>query len=214
MSDKFAGKYRISSPRLQNWNYASAGLYFVTICTRDKEPWFGEICDRVVKLSDIGELVDNLWIQVPKQFPNVYLDEYVIMQDHIHGILGIGDAPVIKSGRVENERSRDAINRVSTNGSKLSVKPGGLLGGITGESNPMLNQSLGTFIRWFKGRATNDIRKSVPQFHWQPRYHDRIIRNETELDRIRRYIYENPARWDPNSENEEWGSWYKGELWV
>ena len=218
MESKFAGKFRTTSARLQHWDYASAGLYFVTICTRDKEPWFGEIKERAVVLSDAGGLVNNFWSEIPDHFANVFLDEFVVMPDHVHGIVGIGDGVEVgdECKNVGGERrdvggecrdvamqrlyndSRDNQNNQRKFMAKISPKPG----------------SLSTIVRSFKSICTREIRKIQPTFSWQPRFYDRIIRNETELERIRRYICKNPGRWDPASEELEWGSWYKGELWV
>src|ERR1700754_3155431 len=93
MEDKFQNKYRTSSPRLAGWDYGSHGLYFVTICTKDRIPYLGEISSSAdenssfLKPTDIGQIAENYWLQIPGFHPYVQLDEFVIMPDHLHGIL-------------------------------------------------------------------------------------------------------------------------------
>ena len=85
--DKFKGKYRIPSTRLQNWDYRWNGYYFVTICTENKEEYFGEIKDGKMHLSPIGIIADVLWHEIKNHAKNVELDEFIVMPNHIHGIL-------------------------------------------------------------------------------------------------------------------------------
>jgi putative transposase len=84
---KFKGKYRVESTRLPGWDYAGAGWYFVTICTRNRECLFGDIVDGEMHLSSIGEIVAEEWQKTPDIRPNVVLDEWVIMPNHLHGII-------------------------------------------------------------------------------------------------------------------------------
>ena len=106
------------------------------------------------------------------------VDAFQIMPNHVHGVVVIGE------GGGDNVRRRDAINRVST-------------GGATITHNPMGQGSLGEIIRWFKGRTSHDIHVNIDKFFtWQPRYHDRIIRDEFEHNRIRKYIRENLEKWE------------------
>ena len=85
----FNDKYRIESARMPGWDYASPGYYFVTIITKDREPVFGKIVDGVMTLSPIGEIARRYWSEIPMHFPNVAIDEFVIMPDHMHGIIVI-----------------------------------------------------------------------------------------------------------------------------
>lgn len=91
MSNKFRNKYRITTVRLQHWDYGWDAAYFVTICTAGRNPFFGTISpeQKEIELSDIGKIVFNLWQLIPENFPFVTLDEFVIMPDHIHGIMVI-----------------------------------------------------------------------------------------------------------------------------
>ena len=174
---KFKNQYRIESARLQGFDYGSNGAYFVTICTKNKAPYFGEIKNGIMGLSEIGCWAWKCWYDIPNHFPFVILDEFVVMPDHIHGIIFI-----------QNSIRRDAINRVPTDDIKM--------GGITKNHNPMGKQTLGEIIRYFKGRTSFEIHQKIDlNFTWQPRFHDRIIRNENELNRIMKYIKNNPKNW-------------------
>lgn len=87
MHDKFLNKYRISSARLQHWDYGSDALYFVTICTQNREHYFGEIADGKINLSDTGKMASRFWSEIPNHFPFVQLGEFVVMPNHVHGII-------------------------------------------------------------------------------------------------------------------------------
>ena len=177
---KYKNRYRIDSNRLRNWDYGSPGYYFVTVCTTGKKEWFGEIEEGEMKHSDIGLMVQRYWQEIPHHFDHVEIDQFVVMPNHVHGIVVI----------LDHDR-RDAINRVSTNG------------GVTTSYNPMGTQSLGEIIRWYKGRCSFELRKKIQymNFSWQPRYYDRVIRDDTELEKIREYIYMNPNNWGLDKDN-------------
>ena len=87
MPDKFQNKYRISSARLQHWDYGSDALYFVTICTQNREHYFGEIADGKMQLSETGKMANRFWFEIPNHFPFVQLGEFVVMPNHVHGII-------------------------------------------------------------------------------------------------------------------------------
>ena len=93
MGDKFKGKYRIESTRMQNWDYGWSGKYYITICTQGREYYFGEIIEGQMILSEIGEIAKSEWLKSPEIRPdmNLELDEYIIMPNHIHGIIQIGE---------------------------------------------------------------------------------------------------------------------------
>ena len=108
--EKFQNKYRIPSARLQNWDYGSNGVYFITICTADRNHYFGEILEMQLNASEMGKLAQQYWIEIPHHFPSVKLGDFVIMPNHIHGILIIEKNTEIS----DMNDSKDAINRVST----------------------------------------------------------------------------------------------------
>ena len=189
MNELFKNKYRIKSIRLKDWDYSSNGAYYVTICTKNRMRFLGDIVNGKTILSPIGEIVQKYWREIPKYFQNVVLDEFVIMPDHVHGII------IIQNDRDHVNQCRDAINRVST---KMKTNNGKhQSGGITKNHNPMLSISLSTILRWFKGRSTCEIHKMQNQiyFQWQPRFYEHIIRHERELNTKRKYIINNPLKW-------------------
>lgn len=182
MSDKFKNKYRISSIRLQSWDYGCNGSYFITICTKNREHFFGEIVDGEMHLNDSGKLAEQFWMNIPNQFPFIELGNFVIMPNHVHGILII-DKNANFTVSVEN---------------RLIASPQPAIknyGGITGIKNPMFHENISRIIRWYKGRCSFEIRKSVSYFEWQSRFHDHIIRDAKSFDTIQNYIANNPINW-------------------
>jgi REP element-mobilizing transposase RayT len=190
------------SIRLKNWDYSSPGYYFCTICTHRSEHFLGKIENGEMILSPEGKVVFSIWNEIPNQFQNAHIDSFVIMPNHIHGIIQIYDNSNIShhsistdainhSNIASNSTSTDAINRVRTGG---DLKKGG---GITGSKNPMLSQhNLGKIIRWYKGRCTYEIRQECnPGFGWHSRFYEHIIRNESSLEYIKAYIASNPKNW-------------------
>lgn len=169
------------SPRTKGWDYSQTATYFITICTYNRALFFGKICQQIMGLSQIGLVANWLWQQIPNQFPYVELDEFIVMPNHIHGILTIHD-------------QRDYRNAINHAPMEDSIKQPG---GATGWYNPMLSEgNLGKVIRWYKGRCTFEIRKrGHHHFQWQGRYWDDIIEDEHSLNRIRQYIHYNPLRW-------------------
>ncbi|MBU0577734.1 hypothetical protein KJ742_01010, partial [Patescibacteria group bacterium] len=85
----FKNKYRIKSTRLSYWDYSSDGWYFVTICTKNKEEYFGQVRNYIMGLSDVGCLAAKFWQDIPNHFPFVRLDQWVVMPNHVHGIVVI-----------------------------------------------------------------------------------------------------------------------------
>jgi putative transposase len=195
MVDRYKGKYRIPSARLKNWDYGSNAPYFVTICTDNKICYFGNVKEGKMYLSDLGQLANKYWLEIENKFPFVVLDHFVVMPNHVHGIINI-DKPLFTGRdaiyRVSNTADNsdainsDAINRVST------VRK---IGGVTGNNNPMLHENLSRFMNWYKGRCTFEMRKINTKFSWQPRFHEHVIRNEEAYLKIAEYIQNNPLRW-------------------
>ena len=198
--DLYKNRYRIQSTRLKEWDYSSDGYYFVTICTKDQEFFFGNIVDGRIKLSAIGEIAKEYWLEIPQHFQNVKLDEFVIMPNHVHGIVIIENDKnkncrdsINKQRGKDDINCRDGINAVSTGGGK-----------IPRTHNPMLSKnSLSKIIRWYKGRCTFEINRIQNKlyFAWQSRFYEHIIRNEESLLKIREYIHNNPLKWDIDENN-------------
>ena len=185
--NKFKNIYRIKSARKTEWDYTNDGWYFITICTKNMEMFFGNITDGKMNLSEIGKIVENYWLEIPKHFSFVELDEFSIMPNHNHGIIGINNFCRQCDGRDE------AVPRLYDGDypqmSEISPK----------------SKSLSVIVGSFKSVSTKTIHQKFPEinFAWQPRFYDRIIRNEKELDKIRKYIFENVLKWEFDRNNPE-----------
>jgi putative transposase len=117
--DKFKNKYRVPSIRLRYWNYGWNAAYFVTICTINRIHYFGEIRNRKMTMSDIGRCAQKCWYDIPNHFPFVVLRDFVVMPDHIHGIVVI-DKP--DKGMTDNGKARQSKNLASIiRGYKIGV---------------------------------------------------------------------------------------------
>ncbi|MFH1187862.1 MAG: transposase [bacterium] len=183
---KFRGKYRIESARLKGYDYSSDGAYFITICTKNREHFFGEIINQEIKLSEIGEIVRNEWMRTPEIRENVILDEWVIMPNHLHGIICIDNSNV----ETHCNASLQQCNEYQEQEYENSFGP---------QSN-----NLSAIIRGFKGAATKNIHiAGFSEFLWQSRFYDHIIRNGDELNRIKKYIFNNPFNWEKDKNNAE-----------
>jgi REP element-mobilizing transposase RayT len=176
MSDKFANRYRIPSARLKNWDYSSEATYFITICTASRECLFGSIAVEMMKYSPIGQIVME---EFKKSFAiraELYCEAFVVMPNHLHAIL-----------RIEKN---DEIT-VETHG-RASLSPPNY--GIAYRAK----RSISSFVAGFKSSATkrvNQYRQMPGMILWQERFHDHIIRNDAEYQRILEYIETNPAHW-------------------
>lgn len=176
------------SLRLSHYDYSQPGWYFVTICTHEKRKMFGEVADGKVCLNASGELVQKIWNTLPDRFSSVQLDEFIIMPNHVHGILVLAGPQSPSSSIMSNP---GVANVPAQPQSYMEAKNG---------NRPTLRPRLGEVIRTFKGAATYLIRSTVsPAFAWQSHYHDHIIRDQDDLDRIRLYIIDNPTRWSRSS---------------
>lgn len=166
---KFRNQYRTESIRLKHWDYSNPGLYFVTICTKKMQPWFGTVFKRKMILNETGEIAHNEWMKTELLRDNVQLDEFVIMPNHIHGII-----------EILNVETRLAVS----------------LPEHRNKFGPLKKGSLSTIIGSFKSSVTKRIYEKHPQFAWQSRFYEHIIRNEHSLEYIQHYIKQNPENWD------------------
>ena len=203
MSEKFQNKYRIPSARWQQWDYASEGLYFITICTKNHQHFFGEIIDGKMILNEFGKIVQNEWIKSIKMRPDMHLElgEFVVMPNHFHAVIMIGEnryntKMVDLYGRGCDGCGRDAMHCDSTgNGHENSaIQPKNKFG--------VQSKNLASVVRGFKSAVTTYSKKhGITEFHWQARYHDRVIRNSFSLKQIQNYIINNPKNWKKNTFN-------------
>ena len=188
MSGLFQNKYRIPSARLRSWNYANSGIYFITICTKNREFYFGEITidpgrdamhgvsTMTLNPTEIGNIAYDEWFKTPHLRPdmNIALGEFVVMPNHIHGILCIGE------NEYNDEQRRDAIH-----------------GAPTEYKNQFVPQSknIASIVRGYKSAVTTYARKNNIPFDWQSRFYDHIIRSNDDYLKISNYISNNPTKW-------------------
>lgn len=189
MSDRFQNKYRIASARLRNWDYGWNAMYFVTICTQNRECFFGDVVDGEMVSNDIGEIVKTEWLKTFEMRPDMNLEsgEFVVMPNHFHAIIGIGENEFNSQRNINlDAQCRDAMHCVSTTNATVN-EPKNKFG-------PQ-SKNLASIIRGFKIGVTQNARLINPDFAWQPRYHDHIIRNDESFQKISEYIKNNPANW-------------------
>jgi len=164
--------------RMPRYDYSGRGCYFVTICLKNMElNSFGKIADGNIEMSQMGKIAERCWLEIPNHFPDVRLDEFVIMPDHVHGIIVIfqkaGDPnmPSRFSDRV-SDRSKMYLSKI---------------------------------IQAFKSSVTRKINQDQASeyFAWQKSFYDHIINHQKELDQTRRYIVDNPIQWPTDNENFE-----------
>ena len=185
-------KHHRRSIRLKGYDYSRKGAYFVTIRIHGKRYLFSRIQNGQTFLTKYGHTAEKCWCEIPGQFKDVELDKFVIMPNHIHGVLFLYvRAPFI----VPSVGAQFiAPNKLGLDKSSPYIK-----------NNPMvLNETtLGKIIRSFKARTTHQIRNvtNLLRFKWQRNYYEHIIRNEDELNKIREYIQANPLKWQFDREN-------------
>jgi REP element-mobilizing transposase RayT len=166
-------KHHRRSIRLKNYDYASSGAYFVTIVTHQRQCLFGAIVDGAMRLNEWGAIAERCWMEIPQHYPYVILDAFVIMPNHVHGIIILNEyhfnGPIVGANNhspLQNERPR----------------------GTT--------QTIGSIVRGFKIGVTKWFRQHTDIYNvWQRNYYEHIIRNKTEWQRIRQYIANNPIHW-------------------
>ena len=188
---QFEDTYRVDTFRLRNWDYGSNGLYFITICTKNRIPNFvnpvveshdcatldcaNHDCATLV-YTEIGKIANQFWLEIPNHFPFVEIDEFVIMHDHMHGILFIN-------------------------------KPG-YLGWKPNAFGPQ-SKNLGSIIRAYKNSVKRYANQNNIEFEWHSLYHEKVIHSERALHNIRNYIRNNikthncaPSQKTPQKKNE------------
>ena len=169
------------SIRLQEFDYAQQGAYFVTICTQNRMCLFGEIVNGEMRVNDLGRVAQLLWEEIPAHFPQVETDAWVVMPNHVHGILVIA----------HDVRATHASVR-ATHASPLRASGG------------PPKRSLGVIVGSYKSavaKRINQSRRTPGASVWQRNYYDHVIRDDADLNRIRQYILDNPAKWSEDREN-------------
>ena len=162
--------------RLKDYDYSQTGYYLVTICTQDRVNYFGGIEKGQMRLSDIGQIITDCWRRIPEHFRNTALDEFVVMPNHIHGIVVIVGNADLRS------LPRDGTPPQNTDRSKMY---------------------LSKIVHGFKSSVTRMVRKQWNNhgFGWQKSFYDHVIRNDEDLHRVRAYIQNNPLNWELDKNN-------------
>ncbi|WP_324673268.1 hypothetical protein [Hymenobacter sp. GOD-10R] len=175
-------KYRVASTRLLGYDYGQSGAYFVTICTKNRQPYFGAIevpnghwDAAFLQPSMLGRKALACWEFIPQLAPFIRLDAFVLMPDHLHGVLLFDREAPENSTPIQNYNNRFGSQSLN----------------------------LASVLRGFKSAVTTYARHNNLEFEWQARFHDRVVRNQHELERIRAYVSSNPTRWQKEYDNGE-----------
>lgn len=210
--DKYKNKYRIPSTRLQSWDYKWDAAYFITICTDAHLHLFGTIENGKMSLSNVDIIADILWHEIPNHSQNVELGSFVVMPNHIHGILILSGNNTEINTTIPVETGHALSPSPKTNNviMKHDVKTGndiqtGLALSLQ-NTNPQTSgqqryQNIGansasSIIGSYKSAVTKHSHRMGFEFKWQTRFYDHIIRNEKEFELINAYILNNPANWE------------------
>ncbi len=174
------------SIRLKGYDYSQSGIYFVTLCLQDRECLLGKIENGEMVLSDVGRIAYNEWFKTPELRKNIELGEFVVMPNHIHGIIIITDNHRDDTRRGELNSPNKLLDKSSMGefNSPLRVSP---------------SQTIGSIVRGYKSSVTKKINSLYGQISyvtiWQRNYYEHIIRNEQSYETIANYILNNPAKW-------------------
>jgi REP element-mobilizing transposase RayT len=172
------------SLRLRGYNYSQSGAYFMTICTNKRRCLFGNIVNNEVNLNELGNIALNVWNSLPNKYSNIELDEFVIMPNHLHGIILITDVEAIHELPLQESMNVGTIHELS----------------LRERRNMLLPKVIGYF-KMNSAKIINQKISSSGTSLWQRNYYEHIIRNESELDRIREYIVNNPIKWTLDYDN-------------
>ena len=212
---KFKNKYRVESHRRPNWDYSANALYFLTIVTQNRVCNLGKIVNNEMILSDFGNIVETEWHKSFDIRKELFLDEFIIMPNHLHAIVEIDNRDV--NDTPDNENVNDDVD---THGRAYlppppdvdtSVRPYQPYQPIKRNPPIRLPKSISSFMAGFKSAVNTKIddyidekQLKIPKYNrnnhfFQPNYHDHIIRNEVEYQRIKNYIINNPANWEKDT---------------
>jgi putative transposase len=217
--DKYQNQYRIASTRAWWWDYGWDAAYFVTICTKGMHHFFGEISGAKMTPTPTGIIAQRIWTEIPDHFPDWRLGEFVVMPNHVHGIL-------IKQSSQVGTRSASAnvVPRSEILGDANVEPPSKILGDANAETRHALSlhpaqekspgktknppptpaqrrfrnpgkNTLTTVLGSYKSAVTREVRRGGHQFAWQARFHDIIIRDNNAYFRIAQYIKHNVENW-------------------
>jgi len=187
-------KHHRRSIRLKGYDYSQTGAYYITIVTQGRECLLGEIVDGEIHLNEYGEIVQKWWNEIPIHFLNVELGAFIIMPNHVHGIIFITSErrdEVFSPRNDPNNNMQDADVDATLN--------------LGGETPPLRLPTLGQIVAYFKYQSTKEMNRietenAITKF-WQRNYYEHIIRNEKDLQNKTDYIEANPMLWDEDENN-------------
>jgi REP element-mobilizing transposase RayT len=190
-------KHHRQSIRIRGYDYTQASAYFVTLCTHQRRCLFGQIVDGAMYLNCSGQFIQTCWKNLPNHFPFIELDVFVVMPNHIHGIIIITEKTISSSVGAKHSCPdiSNARESLSKNASPCPALPKGTKSG-----------SLGAIVQNFKSVSTrkiNRINSTLGETIWQRNYHEHIIRDQSSLHHIRQYITNNPQSWTEDPENQQ-----------
>lgn len=216
------------SIRLKGYDYSQAGLYLVTVCVQNRVCLFGTKNEGQLTLNEAGQMVESEWLKLPERFPNIQLDEFIVMPNHFHGIIQIvgatllvaqndvtntDDTTIPDDASAQNDVTNtdgtigtgDAIDIEGENTTNCGDEKGQPQGIVPTAGKP-LGDMMGAFqsittVEYIRGVKSNNWQRFNGKL-WQRNYWERIIRNNDEYQRIRNYIINNPANWKDDKYNE------------
>ena len=159
------------SIRLRGYDYSTPGAYFITACTHNRLLLFGRVVDGKVEANRIGAVVEDCWSKLPDHYDHVAIDAFILMPNHIHGVITIVGAGLKPALPATIDPKRHGV--------------------------PEIVRAFKTF----SARRINQMRASTGAPVWQRGFYDHVIRGEDELDRVRTYIMDNPRRWHEDADN-------------
>ncbi len=174
--------------RLKGYDYSQSGYYFVTICTKDREEWFGRVDGGEMRLNEFGKIASNFWAEIAVHFMYVGTDEFSVMPNHVHGIL------IIQEDMVGNAYMR-------------SYQMNAFMHSLQNRTKMLLSK----IVQQYKASVTRKINSLEGGFHfgWQKSFYDHVIRNDRSLDNLRQYVANNPMKWEFDIENKKGNSPHK-----
>ena len=182
------------SIRLKGYDYSQAGAYFVTIVAQGRLCLFGDVVDGEMRANDAGEMVWRVWDGMPGRFPSIEMDEFVVMPNHVHGVIIIRQSlGSLVGGQGDSGVQRDT----------------GATTGATVGATTRVAPTVGDVVGAFKSLTTVEYGRGVRKLDWPPfdrrlwqrNYYERVIRDESEFSRVREYIANNPMEWEFDREN-------------
>jgi len=231
--EKFRNKYRIQSNRMPGWDYAGKGRYFITLVTQNRECNLGTIKNGKINLSDFGKIIDHEWLKSFKIRKELTCDEYIIMPNHLHAIVvlseKLSESGSISTVETHGRASLRGDDRSFERGDDRSFERGDDRSFERDDDHSFQRdgnqniprkfyrkpKSISSFIAGFKSAINSRIDDfiddhglDIPKYNrnnhfFQSNYHDRVIRNDAEYDRIKNYIRDNPKKWDDDQLNQE-----------